>query len=352
MTAAVAPRHQTRKSIRVLIVDDSATLRAVIAARLRREADIEVVGEAADPYEARDAINRLHPDVLTLDLEMPRMDGLAFLEKLMKFRPMPVVVVSSWTQGAADATVDALALGAFDCVAKPLRGNVMSALEPLPDILRAAVLAPRRHGGQDEGRGVVEEAYQPSDKVIAIGASTGGVEALMSVISRFPVNCPPTVITQHIPGSFSTSFAARLNQNCRASVCEAFDGAPLDIGKIYLAPGGSECHLGIEGTSALRCRLVPGEPVSGHRPSVDMMFKSISRYGSRVVGVILTGMGRDGAEGMVEIRRKGGATIGQDEASSIVYGMPKAAMLAGGVEREFPITEIGAQALRLCAKRG
>ena len=352
MSAIASRRLQARKTIRVLIVDDSATLRAVIAARLRREADIEVVGEAADPYEARDAINQLHPDVLTLDLEMPRMDGLAFLERLMKFRPMPVVVVSSWTQGAADATLDALALGAFDCVAKPLRGNVSAALEPLPDILRAAVQAPRRHGARPAASSPADSSFQPSDRIVALGASTGGVEALLTVVSNFPANCPPTVITQHIPGSFSTSFAARLNQNCRATVSEATDGAPLEIGRIYLAPGGSDYHLGIEGTANLRCRLTEGPPVCGHRPSVDVMFKSAARYGARVVGVILTGMGRDGAEGLADIRRNGGSTLGQDEASSIVYGMPKAAMLAGGVERELPLTEIGAEVLRLCAMKG
>lgn len=352
MTAAPSSLSQTRKKIRVLIVDDSATLRAVISARLRRELDIEVVGEAADPYEARDAINRLHPDVLTLDLEMPRMDGLAFLEKLMKFRPMPVVVVSSWTQSAAESTVDALALGAFDCVAKPLSGNVMTALEPLPEMLRAAIRAPRRQSPRTSAPAQKESTFRPSDRIVAIGASTGGVEALMTVISGFPVNCPPTIITQHIPGSFSTSFAARLNQNSKAMVTEAVDGAVLEPGRIYLAPGGAESHLGVEGTNTLRCRLVQGPLVSGHRPSVDMMFKSVARYGARVVGVILTGMGKDGAEGLVEIRQRGGSTIGQDEDSCIVYGMPKAAMLAGGVEREFDLPDIAAEVLRLCSKKG
>jgi len=339
------------RKIRILIVDDSPTLRAVIAAVLRKAGDFEIVGEAADPIEAREAIKALKPDAITLDLEMPRMSGLDFLERLMRLRPMPVVVISSWTQASADLTVEALAAGAFDCIAKPQSGNVLAELARLPEVMRAAVKSSQPAHLMATRSGSVQGQFQPSDRFVVMGASTGGVESLISIISRMPGNCPPILITQHIPGTFSTSFAKRLNQNSQATVEEAFDGAPIVPGRVYLAPASVDKHLGLEGGTSLKCKLLDGPAVSGHRPSVDVMFKSACAYGSRTVGVILTGMGKDGAEGLLNIRSAGGSTIGQDEASSIVYGMPKMAWQLGAVEKQLPLGSIAEEVLRLCSSR-
>jgi two-component system, chemotaxis family, protein-glutamate methylesterase/glutaminase len=347
------PAHKgAGRKIRILIVDDSPTLRAVIGAVLRRAGDFEIVGEAADPLQAREAIKALNPDAITLDLEMPHMSGLDFLERLMRLRPMPVVVVSSWTQASADLTVDALALGAFECVAKPQAGNVLTALEKLPDILRAAVRSSHSISLAEGHACSAGSEFRPSDRIVAIGASTGGVESLISVISAMPENCPPTIITQHIPGTFSSSFARRMDQNSRATVQEGYEGAPLVPGRIYLAPASLDCHMGIEGSSSLKCKLIHAPPVSGHLPSVDVMFKSASAYGQRMVGVILTGMGKDGADGLLEIRKAGGTTIGQDEATSVVYGMPKAAWQIGAVEKQMPLSAISGEILERCAETG
>jgi len=231
------------KKIRVLIVDDSATMRSLIGAVLRRDPEIEIVGTAGDPLEARTAIKALEPDVLTLDIEMPNMNGLEFLEKIMRLRPMPVVMVSTLTQRGADATLEALEIGAFDCVGKPgPDADVVTAFAELVDKVKAAAKA-------DSGK-----RFTPNGRMVAIGSSTGGVEALLTVLSRYPVNCPPTVITQHMPAAFTKSFADRLNRGCAAEVSEAWDGAPLQTGKVYLAPGGAT-HLEVAGQSSPRCTL-------------------------------------------------------------------------------------------------
>ncbi|MDP9096093.1 MAG: chemotaxis response regulator protein-glutamate methylesterase [Pseudomonadota bacterium] len=326
--------------IKTLVVDDSATMRALISAALRCDPGIEVVGEASDPHEARAAIKALNPDVLTLDVEMPGMDGLDFLERLMRLRPMPVVMVSSLTAQGTEASLRALALGAIECVHKPRPGHAFNDLVPA---VRTAALARVRQQAAAPGRQRI--AYTGGTALIAIGASTGGVEALSAVLGNFPENCPPTLVTQHIRPTFTRSLAERLNRLCAASVAEAKDGEVLVPGRVYLAPGGST-HLSIRGASRWRCALTQGDPVNGHRPSVDVLFASAAHTaGPRAVGVILTGMGRDGADGLLALRRSGGRTIGQDADSSIVYGMPRVAFEIGAVEAQVPLRQIAAAAL-------
>jgi len=342
------------KRVRVLIVDDSATIRHLLAEILGRDPEIEIIGQAPEPAVARQMIKDLNPDVITLDVEMPNMSGLEFLEKIMRLRPMPVVMVSTLTERGAEVTLDALALGAVDYFPKPVH-DVAASLNAAASVLstkvkeaaRARVRAPMRQSVAPSGTASGHAAYK--DRVIAIGSSTGGVEALLEVLSHFPSDCPPTVITQHMPAGFTRSFAARLDKLCAPRVREAQDGAVLEQGLIYLAPGGVS-HLEIGGRTALSCRLVSDESTSGHRPSVDRLFHSVAKSaGSRAVGIILTGMGRDGAAGLAAMRAAGAQTIGQDEATSVVYGMPRAAFELGAVMTQLPLESIGKEALRLCA---
>ena len=345
------------KKIRLLIVDDSATIRRLLSAALSRDPEIEVVGEASEPAIARQMIKDLNPDVITLDIEMPNMNGLDFLEKIMRLRPMPVIMISTLTQRGAGATITALELGAVDYHPKPTE-NVAAGLDASAADLAAKVKAaararPRARMSGAQAAPAVQSGppFNPGDTLVAIGSSTGGVEALIEVLSHFPENCPPTVITQHMPEHFTTSFAARLDRLCAPRVTEATDGAPLSVGQIYLAPGGST-HLEVGGLGTLRCRLRQGATVSGHRPSVDVLFGSLARSaGRRVVAAILTGMGRDGAMGLGALRQAGATTIGQDEASSVVYGMPRAAFEAGAVEHQFPLEKIGPEIIRQCRLR-
>ncbi|MDB5438436.1 MAG: hypothetical protein JWM33_863 [Caulobacteraceae bacterium] len=335
--------------IRVLIVDDSATMRGVIASTLSRDPEIEVIGAAADPLQAREAIKALNPDVITLDVEMPNMNGLEFLEKLMRLRPTPVVMVSTLTVRGAEATLAALELGAVDCVAKPSTGGANAFDELAAKVKLAAQTRPRARlaGSPVVASRLQAAAYAADGRLVAIGSSTGGVEALMSLLAHLPANCPPTVITQHMPASFTRSFAERLNRICAAEVSEASDGALLNPGKVYLAPGG-EMHLSVEGAAQLRCRVSPGDLACGHRPSVDVLFSSVAKAArARAVGVILTGMGRDGAQGLLAMRQAGASTLGQDEASSVVYGMPKSAFELGAVERQLSLEKIGPALLKM-----
>lgn len=334
------------KKVKVLVVDDSSTMRGLIATALAKDPDIEVVGQAEDPVQARQAIKALNPDVVTLDVEMPNMNGIEFLEKIMRLRPMPVIMVSTLTGRGADETIQALEIGAVDCIEKPRPGNEHN-FEELPFKVKIAASARVRpliktepnQGDREHAR---RAAYVPDGRVVAIGASTGGVEALMAVLSQFPENCPPTVITQHMPPTFTRSFANRLDRMCAPKVQEATDRAKLLPGNIFLAPGGSE-HLEI--TADLHCRLKGGERVNGHCPSVDVLFESVARScKSSAVGVILTGMGRDGAAGLLAMRKAGARTFGQSEGSCIVYGMPKAAFEAGAVEKQLPLEKL-AQAI-------
>jgi len=327
-------------TVRVLVVDDSATMRGVISATLRADPEIEVAGQAADPYEARQLIKQLSPDVITLDIEMPNMDGLAFLDKIMRLRPTPVIMVSTLTQAGAEVNLRALEIGAFDCVAKPSSYN-RDSFEQLAEKVKAAAKSRRRPVLVQ--RAVVQPSgsYAPDGRLVAIGSSTGGVEALITILSKFPANCPPTVISQHMPPTFTASFAARLNKLSAAEVSEAVDGAKLQTGRVYLAPGNA--HLEVAGSHV---RLSDAPKVNGHRPSVDVMFQSVLRsVGTRAVGVILTGLGRDGAEGLLALRQAGAETIGQDEASCVVYGMPRAAYEIGAVMRQLPLERIAERIL-------
>jgi two-component system chemotaxis response regulator CheB len=337
---------------RVLVVDDSATMRSLVSAVLRADPDIEVVGLAGDALEAREAIKALNPDVVTLDIEMPNMNGLAFLEKIMRLRPMPVIMISTMTQHGAEASIHALELGAFDCVGKPTSGtSPAEAFRELPAKVKAAWRANvRAHVTRRAAPARSPESFRPNNNIVAIGSSTGGVEALLTIISALPANCPPTVITQHMPPTFTRSFAARLNWFSAAEVSEALDGAPLEIGKVYLAPGGAT-HLEIAGSASgtMRCRLRAGDLVNGHRPSVDVLFASVAKCaGANAVGAILTGMGRDGATGLKMMRDAGATTIGQDETTSVIYGMPRVAFEIGAVERHLPLNAIGEHILALC----
>ncbi len=336
---------------RVLVVDDSRTMRHLISQILAQDPDIEVVGQAADPLEAREAIKALEPHVITLDVEMPNMNGIDFLSKIMKLRPTPVIMISNLTARGTEATIKALEIGAFDCIAKPAPGD----RELFPDLAAKvkAAAAARLHlmkpPRQDAPTPAApkQSIYESDGRIIAIGASTGGVEALIAVLSKFPENCPPMVVTQHMPATFTKSFADRLDRLCAPRVSEASDGAPLRQGQIYLAPG-TTTHLEIVAGRGLSCRLSNAGPVNGHRPSVDVMFNSVCIAAkSKAVGVILTGMGRDGADGLLAMRRAGAMTIGQDRATSLVYGMPRVAFEVDAVEKQLPLEKIGNEILRL-----
>jgi two-component system chemotaxis response regulator CheB len=327
-------------------------MRGLITAVLNSDPEVDVVGQASDALEARTAIKQLNPDVVTLDIEMPNMNGLEFLEKIMRLRPMPVIMVSTMTHHGANATLAALEIGAFDCVGKPAPGDIRPFIDLAEKVKAAARSGKRRPMGATPATSVAPAIdYRVGRKVVAIGSSTGGVEALIAVLQKFPQNCPPTVITQHMPSTFTKSFAERLNRICAPVVQEATDGARLEIGKIYLAPGG-ERHLQVVNPSAPCCRLVEKDPVNGHRPSVDVLFDSVAELAGRnAVGVILTGMGRDGASGLLKMRGAGARTIGQNEKTCVVYGMPRVAFEIGAVEQQLPLGSIGEEVLKLTAAR-
>jgi two-component system chemotaxis response regulator CheB len=332
-------------SIRVLVVDDSPTMRRLISATLRADPMIEIVGEASDPNEARRAIKLLYPDVITLDIEMPNMNGLDFLERIMRLRPTPVIMVSTLTQKGADINLRALEFGAFDCVAKPTRQHSDS-FESLVEKVKAASRSRRTPLLRKPAAQPPAGSFVPNGRVVAIGSSTGGVEALVEILSQFPVNCPPTLISQHMPANFTKSFAERLNRLCAAHVAQATEGALIKPGHIYVAPG--DAHLEVKNYPEPRCQLNHGDRVNGHCPSVDMMFSAVARqFKAKAIGVILTGMGRDGAAGLLEMRRAGAETIGQDEASCVVYGMPRVAFEIGAVAQQYSLERIAAQILQL-----
>jgi two-component system chemotaxis response regulator CheB len=338
--------------IRVLIVDDSAFIRKVFSEFLSQDPDIQVVDTAEDPLEAREKIKQHNPDVLTLDIEMPKMDGLSFLEKIMSLRPMPVVMASTLTQRGADVTLKALEMGAVDYIPKPTSLQDESQWQGVKDELiqkvKAAALAkvrPRTNKAlptKNEARKLVlENTTALQKKVIAIGASTGGVEALRDVLSALPQMMPPIVVVQHMPEKFTGSFANRLDSLCALTVREATDNAPLAPGIIYIAPGNA--HLRIKGQNGKYiCHLSPEEDrISGHKPSVDALFSSVAEcVGSNSVGMILTGMGKDGAQGLLEMRQKGAITFGQNEETCVVYGMPKSAMQLGAVAHEHGLHQL------------
>lgn len=340
------------KRIKVLIVDDSALIRQVFREVLEEEPDITVLDTACDPLDAREKIKRLNPDVITLDIEMPRMDGISFLEKIMALRPMPVIMASSLTQKGAEASLHALEIGAFDTVAKPVHGQNQDTLRLLKDELvrkvRAAAQASIRAGGNTMTQpGIIPfHPHANSAQLIAIGSSTGGVEALREIFLRLPDNAPPIVIAQHMPEHFTRSFAARMDGISRVTVKEATHHERLKQGHAYIAPGNMHLRI-VRRQNELVCKLDDGPLVSGHRPSVDVLFASVAdAAGAHAIGVILTGMGKDGASGLRHMRDQGAYTIGQNKQSCVVYGMPQMAMRAGAVCMEFPLEDIAAQILR------
>ncbi len=339
--------------VKVLVVDDSALMRQLLSDLLSSDPRIKVVGVACDPYVAREQIKALSPDVVTLDIEMPRMDGLSFLEKLMTLRPTPVVVVSTLTQKGTDAAVRAMELGAVDCVAKPLI-NLHTAMTALRDelvtkVMTASVSRPvaRARDARTSQPLVFDPHLSTAGWIVAVGASTGGVEALQQLLTAMPTNAPAILVTQHMPRGFTASFARRLDDRCAMSVCEASNGQQIMPGHIYIAKGNEHLELKRSGAHYI-CRLHDHAQVSGHRPSVDVLFASVAAAAGRnAIGVILTGMGQDGAAGLLEMRRAGARTRGQDEASCVIYGMPKAAKLLGAVEVERPISKMAAEILGL-----
>jgi two-component system, chemotaxis family, protein-glutamate methylesterase/glutaminase len=355
--------------IRVLVVDDSAIVRKVLSTILGAESDIEVVGTAPDPYIARDRILSLKPDVLTLDIEMPRMDGLTFLDRIMRFHPLPVIVISSLAQSSTKAAMEALSRGAVDVLAKPGGPYSVGDLkEDLPRRVRAAASArtrsspeaaesPQSQAGMQAVavRGAAPAAVMPRSAqpgavpgtLIAIGASTGGTQAIERVIRELPPETPPIVIAQHIPPVFSAAFADRLNRIARVEVREARGEEMLEPGLVLVAPGGRHLVVSAAGPGRWRARLDDGPKVCYQKPSVDVLFWSVAREaGSKALGVILTGMGSDGADGLAAMRAAGAWTVAQDEASCVVFGMPREAIERGAAMKVLPLDQIGAALLR------
>lgn len=340
------------KKIRVLCVDDSALVRSLMVEIINSHADMEVVAVAPDPIVARELIKEYNPDVLTLDVEMPRMDGLDFLERLMRLRPMPVVMVSSLTERNSDITLRALELGAVDFVTKPrlgLRDGLLEYSGIIADKIRAAAVSrPRRHLAQ--ATKVVPKtlmrSFSTTEKLIMIGASTGGTEAIRQVLEPLPSNSPAIMITQHMPAGFTTSFVQRLDSLCQVKVHEAVHGQRVMPGNVYLAPGGiAHMKLARSGANYV-VELEDSEPVNRHKPSVDVLFNSAAELaGKNAVGVLLTGMGKDGAQGMLAMKKAGAATFAQDEASCVVFGMPREALLIGATDQAVPLSEMSERIL-------
>jgi len=342
--------------IKVLVIDDSALMRKLLVQLLEQDPAIEVVGTAVDPIDARDKIKALHPDVLTLDIEMPRMDGLTFLRNLMRLRPMPVVMISSLTDRGADATLAALELGAVDYVSKPkldlkhgLEEMARTIVEKVKAAASARVTAPVERGPTAAGRRSARSitSLGTTDRLIAIGSSTGGTEAVAQVISELPPDAPGIVIAQHIPEVFSQHWAARMDRESAIAVAEAKNGDQILIGHAYVAPGGR--HLRVERSGAKYfCRIGDDDPVNRHRPSVDVLFHSVAEHvGRNAVGVIMTGMGGDGAEGLLQMARAGCPTLAQDRETSVVWGMPGEAVKRGGVREILPLGTISQRMLHL-----
>jgi two-component system chemotaxis response regulator CheB len=336
-------------SIRVLVVDDSALIREILTRTLSRDGDIAVVGAAGDANAARALIKTLSPDVLTLDIEMPNMNGLAFLDRLMRLKPTPVVMVSTLTTRGAGETMLALELGAVDFVAKPgpeVGGDLEVWGAALRDKIRAAAASAVRERGAGRApvpRPKLTTAAGPPGAVIASGASTGGVEAIRVVLGELPPDCPPVVIAQHMPEGFTARFAGRLDETSALRVVEAADGLVLEPGHAYVARGNWHLRVARKG-ERLVCRLGQDDAVSGHRPSVDVLFESVARTaGPLAVGAILTGMGRDGARGLGLMRKAGAFTIGQSPASALVYGMPRAAFEEGAVVEQVAVEAVAAR---------
>jgi len=357
-------KNERKKRIKVLIVDDSALVRKILTKILDTDPEIEVVGSAADPYIARDKIKRLKPDVLTLDVEMPKMDGLTFLKNLMRLHPLPVIMVSSLTENGADVTLQALEQGAIDYVSKPKQG-ISSSLEQYQDeiIAKIKVASTANVSTRDYYKPVMEmvpkndadvviERVKPSlfrttDKIIAIGASTGGTEAIKQVLVQLPASTPGIVITQHIPESFSLSFAQRMDRLSAMDVCEAKEGQQIIPGHVYIAPGNKHLMVMRSGAQYV-CKLSDGPAVNRHKPSVDVLFRSVAQNaGANAIGVILTGMGDDGAKGLKEMHDVGSPTLAQDENTSVVWGMPGEAVKLDCVDSQLALDRIAGKLITL-----
>lgn len=349
---------------KVLIVDDSALVRKLMTDILNSDPELEVVGTAIDAHAAREKIKQLHPDVITLDIEMPKMDGITFLKNLMRLNPLPVIMVSTLTEKGAEVTLDALDAGAIDFVSKP-KIDVSNTLEEYSDeiiskVKAAAKVRVRRYeanrsnsarsvNGSSNGAAVKSvngssgksRHFKTTDKIIAIGASTGGTEAIREVLEKLPITAPGIVITQHIPEYFSKAFADRVNLSCAITVSEAKDGDIVLPGHAYIAPGNKHLLVRKDG-ARWRCKLTDADPVNRHRPSVDVLFNSVAECaGQNALGVILTGMGKDGARGLKIMRDAGANTIAQDEASSVVWGMPGSAVELNAASEILPLNKIG-----------
>jgi two-component system, chemotaxis family, protein-glutamate methylesterase/glutaminase len=341
--------------IKLLIIDDSSVIRAVINEVLKDEADIIVVGEAKDPLVAREQIKKLNPDVLTLDVEMPKMDGITFLKNLMRLRPMPVVMLSTLTTKGADTTLDALELGAVDFIAKPsfeeLIENKSTFKAKLIRKIKFAASVDNKKQTLLSASSKVDEnivhsfiGCQRSNHIIAIGASTGGTEAVKRIITTLPSNCPPIVVTIHIPATFSAQYAERINSYCAANVQEARHGQKIKEGNVYIAPG--NMHLKVEAKGGtLYCILEDSEEVNRHKPAVDVLFNSLEPLANNVQGILLTGMGQDGAKGLLNLKNAGAMTIIQDEASSLIWGMPGSAHALNAHVKECSISNVAKEIL-------
>jgi two-component system, chemotaxis family, protein-glutamate methylesterase/glutaminase len=351
---------------RVLIIDDSALVRSLLTEIINQQPDMEAIGAAPDPLVAREMIRAMNPDVLTLDVEMPKMDGLDFLERLMRLRPTPVVMVSTLTERGADTTIRALELGAIDFVAKPRLGIAAGLTDLGRDICEKIRVASRARMHRHVARAAGEEpaagpaASKPAtrysrlstEKLVIIGASTGGTEAIREVLTRLPADSPAVLITQHMPPGFTRSFAQRLDGLCRITVSEAADGERVLPGHAYIAPGDRHLRLARSGANYM-VALDDGPPVNRHRPSVEVLFRSAAQLaGPNALGVMLTGMGKDGAAAMLEMKRAGAFNLAQDESSCVVFGMPREAIAAGAVDEVLPVTRIADRLLSKLAELG
>ena len=348
------------KKIRVLVVDDSAMVRSILSKGLELDPDIEVVGSAADPYFARDKILELRPDVLTLDVEMPKMDGVEFLRRLMPQYPVPTVMVSSLTERGKEITMQALAAGAVDFVTKPST-DIARGLNGMLDDLRSKVkIAAGANVSSWKNKqyklsrtlsSIHSSLAESTDKVIAIGASTGGTEAIRKILTQLPSDVPGGVIVQHMPAGFTSMFAKSLNEQCAVAVKEAEHGDRVIRGRFLLAPG--DFHMTVKrsgGIYLVECNK--NGKVCGHRPSVEVLFQSVAKYvGNNAVGVVLTGMGNDGADGLVSMRERGARTIAQDESTSVVFGMPKVAFERGGTDKLVPIHKVASEVMSMLLEK-
>lgn len=340
------------RKIRVVIVDDSAVVRKIFADELSRDPEIEVVGVAQDPYIARDKIVSLKPDVITLDIEMPRMDGITFLYKLMRYFPMPVIIVSSLTSKGGELAMEALSAGAVEVMCKPGAAYTVGdmSIDLIGKIKAAAKVRVKKLGSESEKSVTPVKRLsmtKTTNKVLAVGASTGGTHALQSVLSALPLNAPGTVVVQHMPEHFTRSFADRLNTICAMEIKEAEDGDSVTPGKVLIAPGNYHMVLARSG-SRYYVQVKTGPRICRQRPSVEVLFKSVARYaGVNAIGVILTGMGNDGGGGLKEMHDVGAKTIAQDEKSCVVFGMPKVAIEKGGVDHIVPLEKIPAKIIKL-----